>query len=67
MPPKNEKQESEVSRVFDSVNKARGYEGFGHPISKPREWRAVAQENWNWFADYIWGGGLPADLKSVLK
>ncbi|MGH9727814.1 MAG: S9 family peptidase [Candidatus Acidiferrales bacterium] len=39
------------------------YEGFGHPITKPKEQRAVTQENWNWFAHYIWGDPLPADLK----
>jgi len=35
------------------------YEGFGHPITKPKELRAVTQENWNWFAHYIWGDPLP--------
>lgn len=39
------------------------YEGFGHPITKPKELRAVTQENWNWFAHYIWGEPLPPDLK----
>ncbi len=39
------------------------YEGFGHPITKPKEQRAVTQENWNWFAHYIWGDALPDDLK----
>ncbi|MFZ0638100.1 MAG: S9 family peptidase [Candidatus Acidiferrales bacterium] len=39
------------------------YEGFGHPITKPREQRAVTQENWNWFAHYVWGDPLPDDLK----
>jgi dipeptidyl aminopeptidase/acylaminoacyl peptidase len=39
------------------------YEGFGHPITKPKEQRAVTQENWNWFAHYIWGDPLPPDLK----
>ncbi len=39
------------------------YEGFGHPITKPKELRAVTQENWNWFAHYIWGDPLPPDLK----
>lgn len=37
------------------------YTGFGHPITKPKQQRAVMQENWNWFAHYIWG----APLKSV--
>ena len=39
------------------------YQGFGHPITKPKEQRAVTQENWNWFAHYIWGDPLPDDLK----
>ncbi|HEV2306193.1 MAG TPA: S9 family peptidase [Candidatus Acidoferrales bacterium] len=39
------------------------YTGFGHPITKPKELRAVTQENWNWFAHYIWGDSLPPDLK----
>lgn len=39
------------------------YQGFGHPITKPKELRAVTQENWNWFAHYIWGDALPPDLK----
>ena len=39
------------------------YEGFGHPITKPKEQRAVTQENYNWFAHYIWGDALPPDLK----
>ena len=39
------------------------YTGFGHPITKPKELRAVTQENYNWFAHYIWGDPLPSDLK----
>ncbi|HET6200079.1 MAG TPA: S9 family peptidase, partial [Candidatus Acidoferrales bacterium] len=39
------------------------YEGFGHPITKPKEQLAVTQENWNWFAHYIWGDPLSPDLK----
>jgi dipeptidyl aminopeptidase/acylaminoacyl peptidase len=39
------------------------YQGFGHPITKPKEQRAVTQENWNWFAHYLWADPLPADLK----
>ncbi|MGB6357154.1 MAG: S9 family peptidase, partial [Candidatus Acidiferrales bacterium] len=39
------------------------YEGFGHPITKPKEQRAVTQENYNWFAHYLWGDPLPPDLK----
>ena len=39
------------------------YQGFGHPITKPKEQRAVTQENYNWFAHYLWGDPLPDDLK----
>ncbi|MDX2149233.1 MAG: S9 family peptidase [Bryobacteraceae bacterium] len=30
------------------------YKGFGHGITKPRELRAVADHNYEWFAEYIW-------------
>jgi dipeptidyl aminopeptidase/acylaminoacyl peptidase len=39
------------------------YQGFGHPITKPKEQRAVTQENYDWFAHYLWGDPLPDDLK----
>ena len=31
------------------------YDGFGHPINKPKQQRAVMEENVNWFEHYIWG------------
>ena len=31
------------------------YNGFGHPITKPKSNRAVLQHNWDWFNHYIWG------------
>ena len=31
------------------------YKGFGHGINKPKQQRAVMEENENWFAQYIWG------------
>jgi dipeptidyl aminopeptidase/acylaminoacyl peptidase len=31
------------------------YKGFGHGITKPKQQRAVMEENENWFAQYIWG------------
>ncbi|HEV2387925.1 MAG TPA: S9 family peptidase [Candidatus Acidoferrales bacterium] len=34
------------------------YTGFGHPITKPKQQRAVMQENLNWFGHYIWGDPL---------
>ena len=34
------------------------YDGFGHPINKPKQQRAVMEENENWFNHYIWGDPL---------
>jgi dipeptidyl aminopeptidase/acylaminoacyl peptidase len=31
------------------------YKGFGHGITKPKQQRAVLEENEKWFAQYIWG------------
>jgi len=31
------------------------YKGFGHGINKPKQQRAVMEENEKWFAQYIWG------------
>jgi dipeptidyl aminopeptidase/acylaminoacyl peptidase len=31
------------------------YRGFGHGITKPKQQRAVMEENEKWFAQYIWG------------
>jgi len=31
------------------------YHGFGHPINKPKQQRAVMEENLHWFGHYIWG------------
>jgi dipeptidyl aminopeptidase/acylaminoacyl peptidase len=37
------------------------YKGFGHPITKPKEQRAVMEHNYEWFSKWIWnespGGG----------
>jgi dipeptidyl aminopeptidase/acylaminoacyl peptidase len=38
------------------------YDGFGHPINKPRQQRAVLEENENWFGHYIFGEPLAASL-----
>ncbi len=38
------------------------YDGFGHPINKPKQQRAVMEENEAWFSHYIWGEPLPAAL-----
>jgi dipeptidyl aminopeptidase/acylaminoacyl peptidase len=31
------------------------YKGFGHPITKPKEQRAVLEHNYEWFSKWIWG------------
>ncbi len=31
------------------------YKGFGHPINKPKQQRAVMEHNYDWFSKYIWG------------
>jgi len=38
------------------------YDGFGHPITKPKQQRAVMEENENWFDHYIWGDPLAPAL-----
>jgi dipeptidyl aminopeptidase/acylaminoacyl peptidase len=38
------------------------YDGFGHPINKPKQQRAVMEENENWFNHYIWGDPLSPAL-----
>jgi len=35
------------------------YKGFGHGITKPKQQRAVMEENEKWFAKYIWGEEPP--------
>ncbi len=43
------------------------YDGFGHPINKPKQQRAVMEENENWFGHYIWGDPLPETLTPRVK
>ncbi len=43
------------------------YEGFGHPIDKPKQQRAVMEENELWFNHYLWNDPLPADLTPTKK
>ncbi len=43
------------------------YDGFGHPINKPKQQRAVMEENENWFNHYIWGDPLPAALTPIAQ
>jgi dipeptidyl aminopeptidase/acylaminoacyl peptidase len=33
------------------------YKGFGHPVDKPKQQRAVMEHNLAWFSKYIWGEG----------
>ncbi|HKF48669.1 MAG TPA: S9 family peptidase [Terracidiphilus sp.] len=42
------------------------YEGFGHGINKPKQQRAVMEENENWFDHYIWGDPLAPSLTPVV-
>jgi dipeptidyl aminopeptidase/acylaminoacyl peptidase len=37
------------------------YNGFGHPITKPKSNRAVMQANLDWFNHYIWGEEFAKD------
>src|SRR5216684_2727856 len=37
------------------------YKGFGHGITKPKQQRAVMEENEKWFTQYIWGE-IPAPV-----
>ncbi len=43
------------------------YDGFGHPINKPKQQRAVMEENENWFGHYIWGEPLASALTPEVK
>jgi dipeptidyl aminopeptidase/acylaminoacyl peptidase len=43
------------------------YDGFGHPINKPKQQRAVMEENENWFGHYIWGDPLATALTPTVK
>ncbi len=41
------------------------YKGFGHPINKPKQQRAVMEHNYQWFSQYIWGEHPQPDLTSA--
>jgi dipeptidyl aminopeptidase/acylaminoacyl peptidase len=43
------------------------YDGFGHPINKPKQQRAVMEENENWFNHYIWGDPLAPALTPIVS
>jgi dipeptidyl aminopeptidase/acylaminoacyl peptidase len=40
------------------------YKGFGHPIDKPKQQRAVMEHNYEWFSKYIWGEEKQPDVSS---
>jgi dipeptidyl aminopeptidase/acylaminoacyl peptidase len=35
------------------------FRGFGHGLDKPKANRAAMQQNWDWFAKYLWEGSGP--------
>jgi dipeptidyl aminopeptidase/acylaminoacyl peptidase/N-acyl-D-aspartate/D-glutamate deacylase len=35
------------------------YKGFGHGIDKPKQQRAVMEQNYEWFSEWIWGEKPP--------
>ena len=37
------------------------FRGFGHGIGRPRSLSAALQQNYDWFAHYIWGDEIPRD------
>jgi dipeptidyl aminopeptidase/acylaminoacyl peptidase len=39
------------------------YKGFGHPINKPKQQRAVLEHNYDWFSQYIWGEQTPSGTR----
>jgi dipeptidyl aminopeptidase/acylaminoacyl peptidase len=43
------------------------YKGFGHQINKPKQQRAVMDENYEWFSKYIWGEEIQSVSESVGK
>lgn len=43
------------------------YDGFGHPVNKPKQQRAVMEENENWFGHYIFGEPLAPALTPETK
>jgi len=43
------------------------YDGFGHPVNKPKQQRAVMEENENWFNHYIFGEPLAPALTPIVK
>ncbi len=41
------------------------YKGFGHQINKPKQQRAVMDENYEWFSKYIWGEEIPTGSENA--
>jgi dipeptidyl aminopeptidase/acylaminoacyl peptidase len=36
------------------------YKGFGHNINKPKQQRAIMEENYDWYSKYVWQEEIPA-------
>jgi len=43
------------------------YKGFGHPINKPKQQKAVMEHNYEWFSKYIWGEEASVTASAVGK
>ena len=41
------------------------FKGFGHGIDKPKQQRALMDQNYEWFSKYIWGDEKPFDSDSA--
>ena len=41
------------------------YKGFGHQINKPKQQRAVMEQNYEWFTKYIWGEEVPTSSENA--
>lgn len=42
------------------------YKGFGHGINKPKQQRAVMEQNYEWFSEWVWGEKKPAAVAGRL-
>jgi dipeptidyl aminopeptidase/acylaminoacyl peptidase len=55
VPPPNAFELYQALRDHGVPTKLILYKGFGHPINKPKQQRAVMDHNYEWFSEYIWG------------
>ena len=53
--------------VANSFELRQALEDHGVPVNKPKQQRAVMEENENWFDHYIWGDPLAESLTPVVK